>query len=343
MVRNLYNKLSFDYIESDILYLIKYILVTYLFCAYLKGRAIKYLVKVITDLAIISLLFYAIQITLGGKAILTIGKAIQGFLPPIPRSDEYTNFLFYTYNEKHYFRNSGFSWEPGAYGCFLIIGILLHLFNENFKVDKKLKILLIALLTTLSTTAYAAFFLILFMFYRVKGGKVNFGIVVLLIIVLVLIYQVPFLGDKITDIYSSDLADYNELDKLNKYYINAERQIPLNRFASILFVYYTFGLKMIMGISNEYKDLYVSKYNVNLSNGIMDFCAKFGLVGFIYLLNRFAKFCKLFLRKGEYVFYCILILVSISFGETILILPFFIMFIFLYHFEKNDLYYYPGS
>ncbi|HAF76638.1 MAG TPA: hypothetical protein DCG42_04885, partial [Maribacter sp.] len=79
-----------------------------------------------------------------------------------------------------------------------------------------------------------------------------------------------------------------------------------------------------------------NEFNVNISNGIMDFITKFGLLGLMVLLYRYGKLCRAYLRKTEYVCYSILILLILSFGEPILMLPICVIFIFLPTFKKQD-------
>jgi hypothetical protein len=70
-------------------------------------------------------------------------------------------------------------------------------------------------------------------------------------------------------------------------------------------------------------------YPVNISNGIFDFFAKFGIIGFIYLLYHYIRFCQPYVIRPVNVIYCILILLGLSFGEPILFLPFILIFLFL--------------
>ena len=68
-------------------------------------------------------------------------------------------YLFvYTFNGFAVDRNSGFMWEPGAYAAILIFFLYYRLFINNFKVDIKVIIILIALFTTFSSAGYLSFF-----------------------------------------------------------------------------------------------------------------------------------------------------------------------------------------
>jgi hypothetical protein len=105
----------------------------------------------------------------------------------------------------------------------------------------------------------------------------------------------------------------------------------------MVIIYRTFFLQLILGISNKY-DLvlnHLNKANINISNGVFDFMAKFGLVGLFYLLYRYAKFCQAFVVRNEYLLYCIVVLMVLGFGEPLLVLPIILMFLFLYRKQLN--------
>ena len=329
------NKLPADYFTSDVFYFFKFVFTAYLFCVILREKALYYLVKVISHLAIVSLVFYSLQMFQNGAIVKAIGTTFES-LTVDDQSFRYTNFILFTFDDIHYYRNSGFCWEPGAFGSFLTLALMFNFFINDFKLNKEALIITLAILTTVSTTAYLGVFLLFFLRYRVlnKGSKIT--IVMFAIIFALAIPNVPFLGEKIVEIYEQDIQDLKELEQLSVYYEDVERQIPLNRFASVIFLYEQFNWKLLLGVSNQYDEYYIDEYNVNISNGIMDFLTKFGVVGLFVLLYRYGKLCKTYLRKMEYVCYSILILLILSFGEPILMLPICVIFMFLPTFKNKD-------
>ncbi|MGO4918532.1 hypothetical protein [Maribacter spongiicola] len=291
--------------------------------------------KVISHLAMISLVFYVLQFYQDGAIVKAIGKAFESITVET-NSLRYSNFLIFTYDTIHYYRNSGFCWEPGAFGSFLTIALLFNFLMNDFKLNKEAFIITLAILTTVSTTAYLGVFLLFFLRYRVlnKGSKVT--IIAFAIILAIAIPNVPFLGEKIVEIYEQDIRDLKRIEELSTYYDDVQRQIPLNRFASAIFLYEQFDWKLFLGVSNQYDEYYKYEYNINISNGIMDFITKFGVVGLFVLLYRYGTLCKMYLRKTEYVIYAVLILLILSFGEPILMLPICVIFIFLPAFKNQD-------
>ena len=329
------NKLPTDYFTSDVFYFFKFVFTAYLFCVILREKALYYLVKVISHLAIVSLVFYSLQMIQNGAIVKAIGTAFESITVD-DESFRYTNFIFFTFDDIHYYRNSGFCWEPGAFGSFLTLALLFNFLINNFKLNKEAFIITLAILTTVSTTAYLGVFLLFFLRYRVLNKGSKMAIIVFAIVFAIAIPNVPFLGEKIVEIYDQDIRDLKELEQLSNYYEDVQRQIPLNRFASVIFLYEQFDWKLFLGVSNQYDEYYINEYNVNISNGIMDFITKFGVVGLFVLLYRYGKLCKVYLRKMEYVVYAILILIILSFGEPILMLPICVMFIFLPTFKNKD-------
>ncbi len=335
LVRFKLNQLPIDFLKSDVFYFFKFVLTSYLFCLILKEKTLYYLVKVISHLAMISLVFYVLQFYQDGAILKAIGAAFESITVKT-YSLRYSNFLIFTYDTVHYYRNSGFCWEPGAFGSFLTIALLFNFLMNDFKLNKEAFIITLAILTTVSTTAYLGVSLLFFLRYRVlnKGSKVT--IIAFVILLAIAIPNVPLLGEKIVEIYDQDIRDLKRIEELSTYYDDVQRQIPLNRFASVIFLYEQFDWKLFLGVSNQYDEYYKYEYNINISNGIMDFITKFGVVGLFVLLYRYGTLCKMYLRKTEYVMYSILILLILSFGEPILMLPICVIFMFLPTFKNQD-------
>ena len=322
------NNLEAQFLLSDGFFLVKYIFLSFIFCTILKEKAAAYLVRVIVHLTIISFFFFSLQLIGLDEYIykysMALGLTSDNMIPG------YTNFIFFTFTKGfHDYSNSGFVWEPGSFGCFLIIGLILNLFLNKFVFEKKSYIMIIGIITTFSTTDYLALLIVLFLAYRFKVPKINWWTVLLLLVSAAVIIIVPILGEKISDTYYEDMDDLHRLKYLEIFYQHKHMQIPLNRFSSMVYVYDTFKTYLILGMSNKYNVILNRAYNINISNGIFDFLAKFGLVGMVFLLYKYSKFCIENVLKSEYVLYCIIALLIIGFGEPVLILPIVLIFIFL--------------
>jgi hypothetical protein len=333
-----FNHLPPQFIISDIFFLLKFILFSYTFCVVLKENATSLFSEVVIKLAYLSLGLYAFQLVGGGDILYKIGDTFLSYTPYLPgRSATFSNFFFFTYDKLHVYRNSGFAWEPGAYGCFLVVALFFYLINNNLKIDKNVFILSIALFTTISTTAIMGFAFLVFLIYRARGGKWNYGIISLIIIFGLSFFYLPFLGDKIKETYENDvkvLDDWEAIDWDLDYYYLYGGEFPLNRFASAIFLHRHFENQLIFGVSNAYTNLKSKIYGVeisrfNLSNGIMDFITKFGYLGTIFLLFKFGQFPYKIFGRVEYSLYFIFAFLCLGFGEPIFVLPLSLIFLFL--------------
>nr|WP_294941957.1 hypothetical protein [uncultured Mucilaginibacter sp.] len=322
-----FNDLENDYLYSDYTFLFKYALVSFLVCVLLKDKLLANFVKVMVHLTIISLVFYALQLLAPAvmyKIFTTLNFPTGNTIPG------YTNALFFTYTQGfHDFSNSGFVWEPGAFGCFLVLTLMFHFFLNKFKYDNITILLIIANITTFSTTNYLGLLVLVFLSYRYKVPKINIYVLILVPAIILAFVFIPFLGNKIVDTYNEDMRDLKHLKVLERYYHHNRMEIPLNRFSSMVYIYDTFGSKLILGVSNKYNDVLNKSYTVNISNGVFDFIAKFGVVGLLYLLFKYSRFCKQYVLTWENLVYCTLILLALSFGEPILFLPIIMIFLFI--------------
>ncbi len=341
----LFNHLGIDFLISDIYFLLKYILIAYTFCVVFKKRATILISEVIIQFAKISLGLYLFQLVGGGEILFKIGTTFHNnILPYSGLSETYSNFLIFTYDKVHTIRNSGFVWEPGAYGCFLALALLFHFMNNYFHFDKNAIILFIAILTTISTTSYLALGVLMLLYYRYNGGIISFKMIIIFIFGIFIFFSLPFLGDKITNTYQEDvkiLDDYEEITNQLEYYSEYGGEVKLNRFSSVIFLYRNFGSQLIFGVSNAYVKLNSTVYGAeiskfNISNGIIDFIVKFGLVGFVFILFRIGKFIYLHYQKAEYSYYIILMTLVMNFGEPLFILPITLIFLFLPRFSVID-------
>jgi hypothetical protein len=341
-----FNKLPLPFLLSDIFFLFKFIFLSYAFCAVLKENATALFSEVVIKLAYLSLGLYAVQLVGGGNLLYKIGDTFMSFTPDFPgRSATFSNFFFFTYDKLHTYRNAGFAWEPGAYGCFLVVALFFYLINNNLKIDKNAIILSIALFTTVSTTAIMGFAFLAFLIYRARGGKWNYGIISFVIIFALSFFYLPFLGDKIQETYENDvkvLDDWETIDWDLDYYYLYGGEFPLNRFSSAIFLHRHFENQLIFGVSNAYVNLKSKIYDVeisrfNLSNGIMDFITKFGYIGMFFLLFKIGQFTYNIFGSVENSIYLILAFLCLGFGEPIFVLPLSLIFLFLPSLNLVDL------
>jgi hypothetical protein len=324
---------------SDIVFLFKYIFTSFLFCAILKEKAIPYVAKVIYHLALISLPLYCLQLV-AGDFVYSFGKMLN---LPYAHFDGYVNMIFFTYVKVHAIRNSGFSWEPGAFGFFLVIGLLLNLMINGFTFDRRIKVMAVALITTLSTTSYIGLMLVILLFFRARGVKFAKLLVFIVPLLVVFATTLPFLFDKIALVYGRDMEDLKNIQMLNQTYIDMGQIMPLNRFATLLFLYKTLGVNLIWGVSNIYRETIPILKNMGLSNGIFTFFSMYGVVGLSYLLTQSFKTFKKLSGNREIAGYCVLILLILGFSEIIFVTSLVLAFLFTAHYTQPEALEEPGD
>ena len=139
--------------------------------------------------------------------------SITPYLNFITAREQFVSNGFYIFIYMHsgwaentglFVRNSGFIWEPGAYACVLTFMLTYYLYITNYKVDKRVIILILALLSTFSTAGYIALFIILiFLVINNKIIKQRYSIFMPIILSAlifsgILFYSTsPFMKDKI--------------------------------------------------------------------------------------------------------------------------------------------------
>lgn len=123
------------------------------------------------------------------------------------RTNPNNTLIFFTIPHELKFRNSGPFWEPGLFGVFLSIAFALSIFKNGFK-NKKTIVFLLAGLTTLSTTTFVAFFLIIGAnLYLKKANVYTIFRFVFLSLAVILVFNLPFINEKIkSDIDNRDKA-----------------------------------------------------------------------------------------------------------------------------------------
>jgi len=328
LFRNLFNKLSGEYISSDLIFLGKFLYTTFLYCIVLKEKTLHYITKVVTHLAVLSLILYPVQLADSG-IITAIGSVFDLFSLSIHSAvGGYNNFLFFTVYDAHATRNCGFSWEPGAYACILALVMLFALLRNNFKFNKQTYIMGAALITTISTTGYIM--LLIMIILKVLNsskdrGKLVYAIPVVLVLILVFVNS-PVLYNKILSAYNTDMQNSTDYDNLQDYYSQSNATIPLNRFASFIQIFITFKYQLLLGVGNKYGQILNKNYSFNISNGIADGLARFGLLGMILYLWYYMKLVSRYTRVTMNKVLIIIFLLALFFGEPLLSVPVFMFF-----------------
>lgn len=236
-------------------------------------------------------------------------------------------------------RNIGFTWEPGVFSCWVLIGIFVNIIRHNFKVfplnkNKNLLILVFTLFTTLSTTGYATFGLILLFYLLNVSARAKIVISVIAAFAVPSIIGLSFMSDKINHLMDID-QDVNAI-----MYFSSEgmKFITPQRFAGAYFSFINFVHDFWFG----YCDVVYSYVSAHMfkgvavivpSEGIIRILATYGVfVGtffYYYLFKSSILLSKFFHYKGSLMFALLFMTISFSYDfweNCILMCIYFIPF-----------------
>lgn len=296
----------FDFISIlGVLNFILKIFFGYLMIRYLGGAFRLFFFKTITIISLISLLGYLFNV-LGYQ------------LPEFTLLDDHIKSII-IFNQKHEGgRNSGMFWEPGAFASFINLCFLLY-FNQLKILYKEYKyhvlILVLALLTTYSTTGYFVLFLIALLsyFHASKGIKKIIFIFPGFLIVLsaFLLYDtLPFLRQKVEGQYENTMSRENN-------------EFSPDRMGVFLFDLHYIKKHPLIGNGLHSKTRYqdhpwLMNENLGHGNGFSNFLASMGILSFLF-------YCIVILKYFDNsALYFILIFTIMLNGEQLLNFPLFL-------------------
>jgi hypothetical protein len=288
-------------------------------------------------LALISLGMWAIQTALGGDTLLNLFNRIPGIqnFSYVTGGDGRVNgvnviiysvqasasSLLYNFQIP---RNCGFAWEPGGFAVYLCLAIYVNLFITNFKKkwNRNFWILLIALLTTLSTTGYSILVvMLLFYFYNKKASTI---ILVLPVVVIALIFiaSLPFMGDKIIAL----IKEASDVDYIVwKSVGSKDGGGELQRFSSFMICFRDFLNNPILGTGGITGKGWLDQIGATISpiSGLGSLMANFGTVGLLIFLTISFRtsfiLAKYFNYKGRFLLFILMLFISVSY--SIILLP----------------------
>jgi hypothetical protein len=138
----------------------------------LGQRFFDLFVRFVYIFAAISLCFFIPSILIKGFSPFMIKHVASHMLAPFVNNDEglyvnRENIILYNFGQQDLNRNSGFYWEPGTHGGFLLIALFLNLFYRKESIWSKYnKVFFVTILTTLSTTTYLAVFFVILLYMK---------------------------------------------------------------------------------------------------------------------------------------------------------------------------------
>lgn len=237
----------------------------------------------------------------------------------------YTSYSKEILNNETIIRNSGMFWEPGAFAGYLNLAILfIYVLNGNFsikKYKKQFSWIVIAVLTTMSTTGYLSLALILLPIFWVNYKRVRFLVFPLALFIIYTFYtSFDFLQNKIDNQYENTL----EMEKTD---------VSNTRFGALnMDLIYIKSQPLIgNGLDSKTRFRYhpwISK-DIGHGNGMSNFVASWGIPLFLIWLLTVYRFAWLTTRKISFSLFFSLLLLLMLQGEQFLNFPLFLMFFIL--------------
>lgn len=283
--------------------------------------------------AFFQIIFIVSLVSLFGFAWNSLGQNI----PPLyytPPTDPYfdnsgRNIILYHQNGPGH-RNSGMFWEPGAFACYICLAFLFYIGNIRtlLKHHKwKVIIILIALITTYSTTGYIVLFIIgiatIYIEYKKKYGAFVLPILITFGLIAYITYEnTDFMKEKMND----QVAAASKRD---------EGEFAPDRMSALLFDLHYIGKHPLVGngydVSTRFADHpALQKEVLGHGNGFSDFLASMGILSFLFYLFYIVRYNK---NHPAIFVICIIFLLQ---GEPLLNYPLFLCLPFVFIYDENN-------
>ena len=223
--------LGYSTVSALIHFNIRFI-IYYLVVASVGNNFGRIFVNIVTCISAISIVMYASINLFPGiyKFLYAISLGISplgGGIDAELTSNPGHSLIIFFLPTVHTIRNSGPFWEPGMFAVFINIALALNVIRTCKLADNKNIILVIASLTTLSTTSYIATISILLYFYLVINRNAR-SIIGILVIGICSVYflESDFGYEKIKS-NSENTAAYSRFGAIN-YHVSIIKEYPIS-------------------------------------------------------------------------------------------------------------------
>ncbi|HUT59452.1 MAG TPA: O-antigen ligase family protein, partial [Phycisphaerae bacterium] len=298
----------------------------------LVGDFPRVYVNTVFGAGVLSLLFYAPD-----QAARAAGVDFRGAFAPLAElvgAQNHFHILVHCFGTAGWeHRNAGFFWEPGAFAGYLLLALIfLGLTKDRFErraYQRRLILLSVCLLTTMSTMGYVVFPLVLLVHFRwrrrpgAQGGRrllAAYAAVVVLAVSAWAVWERSFVKRKLLS-QSTDA-----LERAHGW--------EINRFGTLIFDWEYVQRRPLFGWGLHSHTRYMlhpwAQVAGGQGNGMSDFVARFGLVGFA-VFGLCVWRSMLAVTKGDRLrsAFVLVLLVLMLNGETFLSYPLFLGLMFL--------------
>jgi hypothetical protein len=283
--------------------------------------------------AYFQLIFFISIISLIGYLWNVLGYDIPAVYL-IERTDLYSdnsgrNIILFHQNASG-LRNSGMFWEPGAFACYICLAFLFYLGKIRTLLKHhrfKVLIILLALITTYSTTGYVVLFILclatIYFEYSRKYGKLVLPLLLVFSLVAYGVYEnTDFLKDKI----EGQFMEASNRD---------QGEFAPDRMSALLFDIHYIKKHPLVGNGYDSSTRFadhpaLQKEVLGHGNGFSDFLASMGVLSLLFYSFYVFKYNK---NHGVLFLMAIFILLQ---GEPLLIYPLFLSLPFVFIYEKYN-------
>jgi hypothetical protein len=357
--------ISFTYLLICILPILKYgleigiyigfyirLLTAFFIVMYYKEKLPLYFENLTFILALISLPLFLVQLI--NPFLFNIFTPLSEAIIPPENLAESSNqliahkYLFvYILNGWAPYRNSGFAWEPAAFGGMLCWALLFNLFKYRFEFNRKMLILLIAALTTFSLGTYSCLVVIMALLFIRKSVRYGLYISIGSIIIYFYLISLPIVQQNIETMSEKINKQPVLIEGVKKEELNSTE---VSRIAGAYvnlqyFVTWPWGY----GLATNVED---AKYLGNSPNGLMTMFVRWGIAGVSILLISAYKLIRylaisnrLKISAWEMIIACIIFYIPFSgnpfynrpLGLALILFPLFLNFQNLVKKNENGL------
>lgn len=222
-------------------------------------------------------------------------------------------------------RNAGCSWEPGRYAIMLTLAILINLSRKGITLqgNRNIIILLLALITTFSTTGYSITILLYSIFWFNKSNIKNILTFFFIALPLAIsLFSLDFMSGKIQDRASFGERTQERLQQFSYYEQTRDNEYvaSLDRFESANFDWMNFLNDPLLGYGRNVDYSWFRNTvsnNFVLTGGLTKIVGQYGIfVGlFLYLLLFYSsiKAGDTYLKNHKFALALVLLTSSISY------------------------------
>lgn len=309
---------------------------TYTAVSILKFNFFLIYERILYYFAIISLVFWGIQVAAGGDFLFNIISRFSFLEEMSFVSGNGLSTIIYSIqpyattitNEHVISRNCGFAWEPGSYSSYLALGIFINLFmsKRDEAAKKRFWVLMAAILSTMATTGYVLLSLIMIFYLLNRDFKKIVLLFPVAIAALVLFFSLPFMKNKIVELIREPAG----IEEMVYQSVGRETNITPQRFSSLIMTLRDFKNNPLLGIAAHSEESWIEQAGSSISpiTGIGNLMAQFGLAGLIpflfFSIRSSTMFSRHFNYKGSLLLFLLILGISISY--SVVLIPFVMCF-----------------